>query len=213
MIGPRASAAHAIAGYESAMESPLAELDAWWSVADDEGGGSTDLGSLVATADGCRIEFETVDDADARALWRLDVQDAVEIVWRGGSNDPRWFEDHVLLWPFLDPPSGISTAKPLKDPLRAYGGIARVHDRTFGRWFPLARFLTGSPDVAFGQLALGPERAMALYGEALLALGEDIHVAPYNRASLREETPVRPSVLTWGESSFVARSFRLARID
>ncbi len=194
------------------MESPLAELEAWWNVAYDDGGASTRLTSFLKSGEGYRLKFETIDDADAEAAWRLDVEDVVEMVWRDEWAEPRWFAEHVLLWPYVDGVSGISIAKPLNDPLRARGAIDRAHSRTVGDWYPSGRFVKGSYDAPFGQLAVGPERLIQVYSEALLALGEEIHVASYNRLFSREEKTASLHALTWGGSYFVARSFRLERL-
>ncbi|GEM_PF-4298658 len=199
------------------VDDPLAELDGWWETACDEGAANTTFLACALRDGGCRLEFCTVDDADAQADWRLEIDDCLEFAWRGGRGGPAWFSDHALLAPYLDRRAWISIATPLPDPLRAWGAVAQAHGalargtwRHIGEWIPLGRFLRGSMmDQPFGILAEGPERFMRAYEAALQAIGADVGMASSSDAPRGGQTP--PSLLVWEASYFVARSFRLER--
>ena len=194
------------------MTNPLAELEAWWeAAAPDDGSAYTRLIALETQGEIYRLDFETVDDANEWALWRLDIRDIKEIVWRNAGGEPKWSDDHPLLFPYDADGAILSFAKPLEDPLRAWGALERAHSALVGDWFPLGRYFnTGLLHQGFGMFADGPEWLLSVYAEALRSVGEEFGYAPHDRSWYAKEP--KPSVLTWDKSFFVAASFRLERL-
>lgn len=197
------------------MDSPLAELDAWWAnrfQEEDEFG--TDVLRYVQKNEAVRIEFATTGGQDTaypeHAEWRLDIAEIVESRWHLDWDEPRWFENHPLLIPYTTPGAVISFARPFNDPLRAWGAVARAHRALVGDWFPLERFFhTKWLGDRFALLAGGPRTLLEAYAEALRSVDEEFGYAEIDPP--RRERPSPPSVVTWGGSYFVARSFRLER--
>ena len=196
------------------MTNPLSELEAWWENRDqDEEECETVLHRYSELDDGIRLEFGTVGGEDTarleRAEWTLDIEGVEDAVWCWEYGEPQWYEDHILLLPYRSSGALISFAKPLNDPLRAWGALAQAHRALVGDWFPLDRFFrTDLLHEDFGELALGPATLLETYAEALRSVGEEIGYAPLGwslgNAAL--------DVLTWGRSFFVARSFTLTRL-
>ena len=193
------------------MDDPLSELEAWWSDKYyDDDDSDTGLVSFESSGESGVLRFSTVDYEEARAEWRLEIGGCAESVWRGERGDPCWFAHHALLFPHVDRRAWVSFAKPLNDPLRAYGAVAQAHRQAVGDWIRLERYFRESMLFSpFGILAQGAERVVAAYAEALGEIGEDVGLASQDRARPVEEP--WPTVVTWGGSYFVARSFRLIR--
>ncbi len=194
------------------MESPLAELDAWWANRgqDEEEFGTTVL-RYVEEGESIHIDFETVGGEDTaypeRAAWRLQIDDVEEAVWRYECGEPAWFAEHPLLIPYHSTGALISFAKPFRDPLRAWGAVAQAHLALVGDWFPLERFFrTDLLGDRFGQLASGPERLLAVYANALKSVDESVGYLPTPEWQTKDTAL---SVMTWGESYSIARSFQL----
>ena len=205
------------------MDNPLAELVAWrlgsYEGDDDYAmillgyteGGAADRLDAPEDDRRARIEFATGNlmAEGERASWRLDVDGILESCWEGGG-EPWWHEDHVLLAPWRDRHAWVSFSRPFVDPLRAWGAVAKAHAELAEGWLAADRFVRESMfDKPFGILAQGPERFMAAYEAALKEIGEDAAMAVPSQGRTTNQEPL--SVVTCGDSHFVARSFRLVR--
>jgi hypothetical protein len=202
------------------MDNPLAELEAWWNDAYDDGGAGTTLvefnysyrGEGIDSIETYQFSLEAVDDMDARSSWLLDVKDCLEIDWRGPEGDLTWHQEHPILIPHEDRTGRISFAKPFDDPNRVWGAVARAHRELVCNWFPLGRYFREDMiDQRFGILAEGPERLMLVYQESLSEMGADTGLSTNERRYDRYADSPPVSIVTWGESFFVARSYKLSR--
>lgn len=190
--------------------NPLAELDAWWEAAYDDGGCCTYGHEFAQQGPTCRLTFTTADDQNALARWQIDADGVGQLLWTGPGGDPEWFDDHILL---ASPTWGpwISFSSPFADPGAALLAVLRAHRKIAGRWIPLTRyFRVELLDERFGELARGPEELVTAYQDALQALGCDVAIG-YHQP--RETTEPPRSLITIDRSYIIAESFKLRRLE
>lgn len=192
------------------MTNPLEALQQWWATPQGGSDADTCLESFRATEEFAEIVFETEDDAEARAKWRIEAHGCREVFWLDQPGEPKWFEDHVLLAPYRDPTVWLSFAAPLADPVRFFGAAAKAHERLFEGRVPLDRWLrTKMFDDRFGILAEGPERVIQAYADALKDQGAEVGLSiPAARSEMGG-----PTAITFGQSHLVADEFRLIRLS
>lgn len=187
----------------------LAELDAWWEGVEDDGGAVTTVLRFVESGEGYQLDFLTTGDAGERAEWRLEVEDCLDMAWFHTYGEPKAFQDHVLLALYQDQRAVLSFSKPFSNPVQAWGAVAQSHRGIAGDWMPLGRFVREDMfRQTFGILAAGPRRLIEAYDEALRCVGEELGMMV---------SPNRPryeaSLVTFGSSYFIAKGFRLVRMD
>ena len=144
-----------------------------------------DFGSL-------RITNVQSDGDDLRLLLRITADEYPEIHknWQvfcsavredslslGDHYDLQFFDDHVLLWPYLAPHTSTSFYGKVQDPLTVIGALYQRHRDLVGGWLPLHRFLNSNialPELisgGFGMLAEGPEPLVLAYEDVMRTHG------------------------------------------
>lgn len=169
------------------------------------------------TESSATLEFWTAAYGKDRTLWRLRMDVLHEFAWTGEPGELRWTGDHLLLAHYHDAHAWISYSKPFKDLRRVRRVMAKAHRRVTKGYDPVGGYphrnigrslYRQSLKNSFGILLSGPERIMAAYESALQAAGED--VAMGIGTDIRDPDA---SLVTFGDSYFVAREFDLERLS